>query len=103
MTPNVRDILIEARKRVHAEIADRACVGDTHTLYVLDQLIAADAARSLGEASREEIVAALSDDTPNPHDDHERRELEAKLAELERQREADDKIIKGLQDKLKGK
>lgn len=102
MTPNVRDILIDARKQVHHEIADRACVSDSNALYILDQLIAADAARDLATPAGE-VVCALSDDTPNPYDDAERRELEAKLAELERQREADDKIIKGLQDKLKGR
>lgn len=101
MTPIVRDILIEARKRIHAEIADRACVSDTQAMFILDQLLTADAQRDLASASREEVVCGLSDDTPNPHEEAERRELEKKLADLERQREQDDKLIKGLQEELK--
>jgi uncharacterized membrane protein len=101
MTPAVRDILIDARKQVHAAIADRACITDTNALFVLDQLIAADARAAVKALDQEETVAALSDDTPNPYEEAERKAIEEKLAKLEKQIEQDTKIINGLRDELK--
>jgi hypothetical protein len=105
MTPKVIDILNDFRKQLHTAIADRACVSDTHALYVLDQLIVADAGRQVASRSNEETVVGLSDDTPNPYTEAELEALQKKLAEAEasakRQREQDDKLIKGLQEELK--
>ena len=101
MTPKVRDILIDARKQIHAQIADRACVSDTAALHVMDQLLTADAKASLAEQSTEEIVCALSDDTPSPYEEAERKELENKLNSLEAQREQDTRIINGLREELR--
>lgn len=100
MTPQVRDILINARKQVHGAIGDRACVTDTNAMLVLDQLIVADARAAVKAIEQEETVCGLSEDTPNPYEEAERKALEEKLAALEKQREQDTKIINGLRDEL---
>lgn len=105
MTPNVIEILREARKEIHAATAERACVTDTHALLVLDHLITADAGRAVASANQEEVVAGLNEDTSNPYIDAEidalRKSLAKAQAEAERQREQDDKLIRGLQAELR--
>lgn len=100
MTPQVRDILINARKQVHGAIADRACITDTNALFVLDHLIVADARAAVKAIEQEETVCGLSEDTPNPYEEAERKALEDKLAKLEKQVEQDTRIINGLRDEL---
>lgn len=98
MTPKVRDILIDARKQLHAAIAEQSVISDTNALYILDQLIVADASRCTATLQGEEVVAHLNPDDED--DDSEIRDLQRRLREAERQRDQDSKIIDGLRDKL---
>lgn len=62
MTPTVRDILIEARAKVHKALTGQCCVQDTQALFTLDQLIVGDARLAMDAMAREETVACLDDD-----------------------------------------
>jgi hypothetical protein len=115
VTPQVRDILIDARKAIHGAIANHARLGDTNALFTIDNLLTADALRSstpgLGQA---DLTCSLSEseahDRPTeklPRADDELTRLRAELAARERElsrekdlRAADSIIIRGLQAKL---
>ncbi len=118
MTPKVRDILITARREIHAATALHANICDTQALFTLDQLITADAARSINfTTAQTEIVADVSGDD----DDESTRDTEkidkpgaktrpsltqADREELERLRKEkvqDTAIIDGLRAKLEGR
>jgi hypothetical protein len=119
MTPTVRDILIKARREIHAATATHANLCDSQALFALDQLITADAARNVnGQVSQADIVAALE---PDAEDDEATRDTEklparparvkppltqAEREELERLRKEkaqDSAIINGLRAKLEGR
>lgn len=117
MTPKVRDILLTARREIHAAMALHANICDTQALFTLDQLITADAARSVNFTTEQtDIVANL-----DPDDDEATRDTEklppkpervkpsltqAERDELERLRKQaaqDTAIIDGLRAKLEGR
>lgn len=99
MTPNVRDILIETRKRIHAATAETVTLPNTNVLGVIDNLIAADAARSTGQPASE-IVINLNADADECEHVEEIRELRKRLSELEAWRRKDDELIAGLQRQI---
>lgn len=125
MTPKVRDILIAARRDVHAAMALHANICDTQALFTLDNLITADACRSVNEpVAQADVVADLEgsdDESTRPTEKLPARPERAQGArpdcqrdalalsaeernELERLRKADassTRIINGLLDKLK--
>lgn len=116
MTPKVRDILVTARREIHAAMALHANICDTQALFTLDQLITADAAKSVNfTTAQTDIIANLDPDDDEATRDTEKlppkaaRENPLALSaeervELERLRKADassTRIIGGLLDKLK--
>lgn len=113
MTPKVRDILLAARRDIHAATASHANICDTLVLFTLDQLITADAARAINfTTAQTDIVASLllEDDEATrdteklPPRDKVRPSLtQAERDELERLRreaEADMRIRQGLLKKI---
>jgi hypothetical protein len=115
MTPKVRDILLAARRDIHAATALHANICDTQALFALDQLITADAARAINfTTAQTDIVAGLrpdEDDTDTeklpPKPERVKPSLtQAEREELERLRKQvaqDSAIIDGLRAKLEGK
>lgn len=113
MTPKVRDILIAARREIHAATATHANICDTQALFTLDQLITADADRALNfTTAQTDIIADVTgrdDDTDRPTEklpavrpsltEPERAELER----LRKEKVQDTAIIDGLRAKLEGK
>lgn len=116
MTPKVRDILLAARREIHAAMASHANVCDTQVLFTLDQLITADAARAINfTTAQTDIVASLllEDDEATrdteklpPKPDRVKPSLtQAEREELERLRKEkvqDTAIIDGLRARLEG-
>lgn len=111
MTPTVRDILIDARKRVHAAIADSSNIGDTNALLNIDSMLTADALRANTPGMHQSnLTCHLAEQDSRPTEKIEREpdlatQLRALKTELEREkrlREADGEIIRGLQKKLRG-
>lgn len=110
MTPKVRDILLAARRDIHAATASHANVCDTQALFTLDQLITADAARNVNfTTAQTDIVADVAPDEEGTRDTEkidkpvrpsltqsEREELER----LRREAEADMRIRQGLLKKI---
>jgi len=113
MTPKVRDILLAARRDIHAATASHANVCDTQALFTLDQLITADAARNVNfTTAQTDIVADVAPDEEGTRDTEKidkpvRPSLtQSERAELERLRKEkvqDTAIIDGLRAKLEGK
>lgn len=116
MTPKVRDILLTARREIHAATALHANICDTQALFTLDQLITADAARSVNFTTEQtDIVANLAPDDEATRDTEklppkpervkpsltqaERDELER----LRKEKAQDTAIIDGLRAKLEGR
>lgn len=114
MTPKVRDILIKARRDIHAATAQQANLCDSQALFALDQLITADAARNVnGQVSQADIVAELEADDPEASRDTEKLPPKTQrvtpsltpgereeLQRLRREAEADCRIRQGLLKKI---
>lgn len=115
MTPKVRDILITARRDIHAATAEHANISDAQTLFTLDHIITADAARSANApVVQSDMVCHLApdddEDTPTeklpPKSERVKPSLtQAERDELERLRKEklqDTAIIDGLRARLEG-
>lgn len=113
MTPKVRDILLSARRDIHAATARHANVCDTQALFTLDQIITADAARAVNYLTPQtDIVADVhpDDDTPTEKLPPKTERVKASLTEsereelerLRREKVQDTAIIDGLRAKLEG-
>lgn len=108
MRTKVRDLILQCRRAVAAEVAKSAALSDTHALLRLDELLVADATNDI--QSTEVVVDYMDDDDPaGDVDDDEHAGGNSRLADLQRElererraREQDSKLIEGLRKRLDG-
>lgn len=124
MTPKVRDILVKARREIHAATALHANLVDSQVLFTLDQLITADAVRGANQTvDQADMICHLDTAEPDPEASRDTEKIARpepraaatttgsaldltteERAELQRLRKADEsstRIIQGLLDKVK--
>lgn len=89
MTPNVAAVLLDARRKVYALVANEFSVADMHALHVLSSLLVLDAERG------EETVLDLTDE-----DSGRDESLQRDLKRVEAERQKDSAIIKGLLERI---